>query len=129
MKYAVLLCELPGTGRQKKSTEAIEIEEAFVVAATKKAIHLRFPCSGHQEWVARSQLCGKCDDGTMPDLDALSTVGEYGSVRIPLFIAKKWLKGKRPNDKYLEEGGRAGEGAAPEEPARNKSQQPKESGE
>ena len=89
--FKVLKATIPGAGKQAPTTTAIEFPEAFVMAATKKAVQLRIPAINKTEWLAKSQLCGEAEDGSLPGIDHLSRVGEVGSVRVPKFIASRWL--------------------------------------
>lgn len=87
----VLLAELPGAGEQWPTTQCVEFPEVYVIAARGKALLLRFPIlKGREEWIARSQMCGAAADGTVPDLDRHSQIGDFGTARIPLYIVKKW---------------------------------------
>ena len=104
MKYAIERCTLPGVGDQLPLTEAVIIRECYVIGASRKALLLRFPLTGREEWLARSQFCGRSSDDTVPDIDEFSGLGEHGEVRVPLYIVQKWLA-KKPagTDRFIEE--------------------------
>lgn len=86
-----LIADLPGSGKQKPTTQCVEFAEVYVIGSSEKALLLRFPMlKRREEWIARSQLCGIGEDDTLPDLDRNSKTGDHGTVRIPQYIVKKW---------------------------------------
>ena len=90
MSHKYVVARLPGAGNQREVTEAVEMPNAQVINSTHKAVHLTLPYVLVPDvWIARSQLC---DGG---DINSTSNIGDSGSVRIPLFIVRKWAKERK----------------------------------